>query len=150
MIDVAELRRLSDQVVEIRPAWTAGGVLNVLIGLRERPLLEVEAAAMRAAVDLKARTPAAIAFADYWAKPARVSTSAGRTTPLPECANCGQSVSRTGSSPATCPDCGLPFVAVEFYSSDRGEPCPPNEEFRAALAEMRGRRGPSAIPSEEW
>jgi hypothetical protein len=143
MMNIAALKELATQVAEVRPAWDEPQVLNVLLGLRDRDLEQLQVAALRAATDLKAKTPTAIGFAQYWVEqPTRPTTvsSYGTPEPLPECLRCGQPASRALSERLEiCPDCGEAWEPIVFRP-DAGrakrEAVPANAAVRAACNEL--------------
>lgn len=125
--------------------------MTVLIGLRDREAKSVETAALKAAADLRAGTPQAITFAKYWAL-AVSAPSRGVAVPLPECTSCGLPAPRTVSEwLLVCPGCGAPWVPKVFRhdgAAALAAKVPPNAEYRAAVAKLKG--APISLPADQW
>lgn len=132
-----ELRQIAEQVVEVRPDWDVGGVLNVLVGVKDRGSVEaIEIAAMRAAADYSSRAPVAITFAQFWtpARKPKPTQTIVIANPLPECVGCGRPRRRTDNHgnplppPARCDTCDQPWQEIVFrpdLDRDRREAVPP-------------------------
>lgn len=152
---IDELRAIADAVCELRPDWSAGGVLNVLTAVRDRGRVdEISRAAQRAANDPTSRTPSAIEFPAHWikSKPAAVAGASNNgNPPLPECSECGVPALReTSARLRTCPSCFAPWVPIVF-ADDRDEArrraVPPNAEFRAACTAIFGSKQRGGEPT---
>jgi hypothetical protein len=104
------IRAIADEVSRVRPDWKPNGVQAALWQAKTRGGPdELRAAALRAAADPSAKTPAAIGFDAYWSP----STNSGDDRPrfsgaLPECIHCGKPAKRD-ATPKFCGDCGKPW-----------------------------------------
>jgi len=69
MTTIDELRVIADEVRELRPDWGLQGLLGELAKVRDRGSPdEVRTAALKAAADPGARSPAAVGFDSNWAQ----------------------------------------------------------------------------------
>lgn len=131
-MSVDELREIAAEVCALRPDWGIGQVLTALHQqLHRGTLAELRAAALRAADNDKARSPAAIGWESSWVKPAPSGDAAVKeVVPLPECAECGQPRKRARwvgpgdrdfepiPAPAFCPGCGARWVDAQYVRED--------------------------------
>lgn len=145
-----ELHYIAEQTVERRPGWSLGATIATLSQLAERGSLEdLRTAAYRAAEDIDhAHTPNAIGFDRYWAPPAPPPPEPppiGHYNRLPECYACGQP-RRHNEHPRECRDCGRPWRDA----NPGGPAVPPNAEFLAARAALKGKPSPMLEPWEDW
>lgn len=115
MIGVDDLRAVAAQVHAQRPDWDLAGILTELAKCRGRGTIEeLLAAALKAAANPQARTPAAIGFDASWT-PAPEPPAPGAYDPLPECAECGAPVPRDQIDALdTCPACHASWSPYRF------------------------------------
>lgn len=106
-----ELRQIARNAHTRRPEWDLAGILTVLARLDiTHPGLDgagdparIRAATERAALDPRAKTPAAITFARYWNAP----TANGAR--FRECARCSAPHPAAAPTPARCHACRRPW-----------------------------------------
>lgn len=126
-MDPMHVRNLANQVLAARPEWHLGAILKALTANEDRGSLdELRAAALHAAEDQSARTPAAIGFKEHWTATKTTESEPPGYNPLPECRHCGQPRNRH-TRPAHCPNCGRAWFDLLVGDTERArllDACP--------------------------